>query len=154
MAVLLISITKKITKLKNYFLGLETSICINKTIKKHLFPIKLNASSLIETLVASVIIIVIFAIASLSINNIFSNTVKSNTDGVQNQMNTIEYLFLNNQLTIPYRENYKNWKIQLTKTTQNNNTYFLLEAKQINTSAQNEKPTKYISKIVRYEVSN
>lgn len=91
--------------------------------------IKLKASTLIESLVASVIIIVVFTIASLTLSNVFNSTIKNNTDRVQNRMNTLEYLFLNAKIALPYREDFEDWEIQLVKLKQNNSLYFVLEAK-------------------------
>jgi len=88
---------------------------------------KVNAATLIESIVASVIIIIIFTIASLTLNNVFESTVKNNTSRVQHRMNELSYLYLNQKITYPYREDFENWSIQLTKKTTNQQPYMLLE---------------------------
>ena len=93
--------------------------------------IKLKASTLIESLVASVIIVIIFTIASLTLNNVFRGSVNSNQDRIQNRLNTLAYQFANDKVQYPYQENFEKWKIQLIKSKQHNGIYFVLEAKQV-----------------------
>jgi len=107
--------------------------------------IKTKASTLIESLVASVIIIVVFTIASLTLNNVFQSTIKNNLDRVQNRMNTLEYLYLNDKISHPYQENFEDWNIQFLKP-QAGNSFLTLDAVQLKTK-------KSISKKLTYVVS-
>jgi len=122
-------------------------------ILKTFFFNKIKSSTLIETLVASVIIIVIFTIASLTLNNVFSTTIKSNTDRVQNRMNALEYLFLNEKIKYPYQEDFENWEIQLVKSKQNKDSFFVLEAKQLNLASIKQETKKSISRKLTYVIS-
>ena len=115
--------------------------------------IKLKASTLIESLVASVIIIVVFSIASLTLSNVFQSSIKNNTDRVQNRMNTLEYLYLHNKIVYPYREDFEDWNIQLKNIQENNVAYILLEATQLNPDTGNAKIKKNISRKLTYDVS-
>ena len=99
---------------------------------------KIKASTLMETLVATVLIVVVFMMSSLIMNNLFTNTIKNNTRSINNHLNELEYLFINNELKVPYLESYKNWEITI-KESGNNTHLILLEA-------INEKTNKTIIK--------
>lgn len=122
-------------------------------ILKTVFLNKIKSSTLIETLVASVIIIVVFTIASLTLNNVFSTTIKSNIDRVQNRMNTLEYLFLNEKIKYPYQEDFENWEIQLVKSKHNKGLFFILEAKKLNSTSSKQETKKNISRRLTYAIS-
>jgi len=94
--------------------------------------IRLKASTLVETLVASVIIIVIFTIASLTLNNIFSSNIKGNLNNVENHLNKLEYLYHNNKIKYPYQEDFEDWDIQLVSSKESEVSYILFKATQLN----------------------
>ena len=52
---------------------------------------KTKASSLVEVIVATVIIVIIFAIVTLTLNNIIKNTYRAKTDDINNHLNKIVY---------------------------------------------------------------
>jgi len=65
---------------------------------------KIQAATLMETLVATAIILAVFIISSLVLNNTF-RTVVGNTDfSTQNKLNFLQYLQENDQLKLPYYE--------------------------------------------------
>ena len=67
---------------------------------------KMKASTLVETITASVIIIIVFAIASLTLNNVFSSTINNDTNQIENHLYKLEYQYVNNKLLIQYNEVY------------------------------------------------
>lgn len=72
---------------------------------------KLKASSLIETLTASVIIVIVFMVASLSFNNVFLNTIRSNSVALNSRLDEIKYLAENENLALPFYEEEQYWII-------------------------------------------
>ena len=92
---------------------------------------KLKGSTLMETLVASVLIVVIFMIASLILNNTFLNNIKNNTNKVDSRINELHYLELNDQLTLPYHETFDYWTISIDQFQENHIS--ILEIEAINT---------------------
>ena len=74
---------------------------------------RLKAATLIESLVASVIIITIFTIASLTLNNVFKGSIEGNTSDIENRMNELEYLVIHDKIAVPYAEDYKKYQITI-----------------------------------------
>ncbi len=89
---------------------------------------KLRASSLVETLVATVIIVLMFAVASLTLNNVFKNSIQNNTDSIDNQLNYLVYQYKNEQINIPFTDEYEDWEITIQKETKKSEKYILFEA--------------------------
>lgn len=63
---------------------------------------KVKASSILENLVASIIVLVVFSIAGTSVNQIFESNVNQRDFKFDNRVKEIEYLIINNQLQTPY----------------------------------------------------
>lgn len=64
-----------------------------------------------ETMVASVIIIIVFLIASLSVNNIFRGTINSDDTLLQNRINELTYFINHEKIKIPFYEETNLWDI-------------------------------------------
>lgn len=74
---------------------------------------KVKASTLMETLVATVLIIVVFMIASMTLNNLFASSIKNDTRGIDAHLNELQYLYLNEKLTLPYHDDFSSWRISI-----------------------------------------
>ncbi|MCF6347005.1 MAG: hypothetical protein L3J20_01735 [Flavobacteriaceae bacterium] len=98
---------------------------------------KLKASTLIEVLVASVLIIIVFTIASLTLNNVFKSTIKSNTHSIDTHINKLMYLYQHDIIGVKYQEDFKDWHISFLQQTENNILYVIVEA--VQTSLPNDK---------------
>jgi hypothetical protein len=80
---------------------------------------KIKSATLVESLVATVLIVIIFVVSSLIINNLLLNGFNNNTTEVENRLYELEYECQNNKLILPYQEHFKNWKIIIEKKTNN-----------------------------------
>lgn len=100
---------------------------------------KLKASTIVETLIASIIIIIVFSIASLTLNNVFKTTIKKDTTLVQFRLNKLSYLLQNNKLHVPYFEEYKGWNISIKSSNNDHKERVIILAK---------KDSKQIDKIL------
>jgi len=89
---------------------------------------RVKGSTLMETLVATVLIIVIFLISSMIMNNLFSNAIKSNTRAIDTHISELKYLQINDKLELPYQADYKNWSIEIFNTKINEETTVTIEA--------------------------
>lgn len=74
---------------------------------------KIRSATLIESLVATVLIVVVFIVASLIINNLLFNTFSRNTHAVENRMRELAYQADNKLIALPYKEEFGNWDISL-----------------------------------------
>mgnify|MGYP006205788141 CR=1 FL=1 len=76
---------------------------------------KVKSATLIETLIATVLIVIVFLLSAMIINSIFFNTFHQKKDIVVNRLDELEYNCINNSIRLPYQEEYENWTIQIDK---------------------------------------
>lgn len=69
-----------------------------------------------ETLVATVLIVVVFMIASMILNNLFGSGIRNNTQEVRYEMTRLQYLYENEKLALPYHAEEGNWNIEVNQT--------------------------------------
>ena len=74
---------------------------------------KIKSATLMETLVATVIIVLVFMISSFLLNSLFNATVKNDTDAVQTHLSELIYLSQNDKLKIPYNDEFETWYISI-----------------------------------------
>ncbi|WP_452596844.1 hypothetical protein [Pontimicrobium sp. MEBiC01747] len=95
---------------------------------------KIKGSTLMETLVATVLIIIIFMVASTILNNIFSNSIKSDTNAIDMHLTELRYLEINNKIDLPYKESLGDWDIIIDSFRENITTIIEFEANNIKTN--------------------
>jgi len=66
-----------------------------------------------ETMVATVLIVIIFMVASLLMNSLMAAKVKGNTQPVREKLQELEYLYTHGQLQLPYSEDWEDWEIRI-----------------------------------------
>lgn len=74
---------------------------------------KIKAATLVETLVASVIIVIVFLIASMSLNNVFKGMVTSDGSALENRIEELRYFVANDALKLPFYEEMDRWDISI-----------------------------------------
>ncbi|MEN1784412.1 MAG: hypothetical protein AAGF77_04655 [Bacteroidota bacterium] len=79
---------------------------------------KVKASTLMETMVATVLIVVIFSVASLIMNSLTVAQSNANTNPVAQHLSKLRYAYKNQQITIPYVEDWKDWEISVSKVAE------------------------------------
>jgi predicted PurR-regulated permease PerM len=89
---------------------------------------KIKGSTLMETLVATVLIVVIFMAASMILNTIFSNSIKNNTRDIDTYLNELQYLEENNKLQLPHQEEFGKWHISIVEYKENYKSVIEFEA--------------------------
>jgi hypothetical protein len=100
---------------------------------------KVKSATLVEVIVASVLIVIIFMIASLILNNLVLNTFSKNMHPIENRLNELEYEIQNDLIKLPYQENFKGWDVAIkTEKTDSKVELIIL--------ASNEKNTKEIKR--------
>lgn len=81
---------------------------------------KIRSATLVETMVASVIIVIVFLIASLSLNNIFRGTINSDDAALRNRINELTYFVRNEKIKIPFYEDTFLWDIAIENQKEEN----------------------------------
>ncbi len=92
---------------------------------------KIGASTLLETIVATVLILVIFAVSSLVINTAFRNNLSGDTTAIENRLNELEYRWLNNTMELPYEEDFQYWEITIDRLSKNDDKILWLRAERM-----------------------
>lgn len=96
---------------------------------------KIQASTLMETLVSTVLIVIIFMISSMLLNNMFANSVRYNTHFMSEHLHELQYRYQNNELQPPYQEELAVWEIQVFEEHREGMMMVVFEA----TNTQNKK---------------
>ncbi len=73
---------------------------------------KVRGSTLMETMVATVLIMIIFLMASMILNNSFQSFVNGNTEVFENHLRKVEYELLHKENLEPKNETFNNWEIE------------------------------------------
>lgn len=81
-----------------------------------------------ETLVATVLLIVIFMVSSLTVNHLFGSTATYDTRSAATYLHELEYRYRNGMLPLPYAEAYHDWNINIYSHIQHNTVCVTLEA--------------------------
>jgi len=68
-----------------------------------------------ETLVATVLTVVIFMISSMLLNNIFSNSMRGKSHYITERLHRLKYQYQNKSLKIPYYEDSGDWEFSVVK---------------------------------------
>ncbi|WP_146743691.1 hypothetical protein [Aequorivita sp. CIP111184] len=89
---------------------------------------KIRSATLVETMVASVIIVIVFLIASLSLNNIFRGTINSDDATLRNRINELTYFVSNEKVKVPFYEDTPLWDIAI-ETQEGENVMEVLNKK-------------------------
>ncbi len=104
---------------------------------------KIKASTLMETMVATVLIVLIFMIASMLMNSIFSSNLQGNTLQLNAHLNQLEYEQKQGLIAIPYEEEWDAWVIEVYSENVANTTYLVLESTHKDSKQQQKKYTSF-----------
>ena len=74
---------------------------------------KLPASTLMETMVSTVLLVVIFMVSSMILNNLFQNQLDVQKEQVQHRLEVLAYQYRHNELANTYTEELGDWQIRL-----------------------------------------
>lgn len=66
-----------------------------------------------ETLVATVLIVIIFMLSSMILNNLFYNSICNNTAKIESYYHEFYYFYSHNKIKVPYYTHYKGWSISI-----------------------------------------
>lgn len=92
---------------------------------------KVKASSITETIVATTIIIIVFTVVTLSLNNVLRNSVENDTSLIQQKMHELVYSNQHKKIALPITIKEKNWELSLFKEQRKDISYIVIEAEHI-----------------------
>ncbi|WP_146126686.1 hypothetical protein [Nonlabens agnitus] len=92
-----------------------------------------------ETMVATVLIVVIFILASLILNNLFSNSIKRDTVLVDARLTELEYSYLHKKINLPYSETLDDWNIEIISREENELKVVLFQGSNVDTGQSTTK---------------
>ncbi len=88
-----------------------------------------------ETLVATVLIVVVFMISSMTLNNLLVSNIRQNTELAEERLNALEYQYKNNGIKLPYYEDFESWEITILEEKQGGSPLVIMEAENPKTKA-------------------
>lgn len=103
---------------------------------------KITASTLMETLVATIIILVVFVAASLVLNNTFKTIVANDRFNLDNRIRFIEYKYQHNEIALPYLEDFERFEIYISKEYEEAVGYIMIEI-----TEKESRQTTFIQKV-------
>ena len=89
---------------------------------------KVSASSLVETIVATVIIMIVFGIAMSSMLGVVKRTTENSTHKIDSQLQKLSYQYQNNVLKVPNTVEMPQWAIQIKKQQEGKLTFIVFKA--------------------------
>ena len=95
---------------------------------------KIRSATLMEALVATVLIVVVFMIAGMVLNNLLYNAYHTRSHAPKMRLHELVYLARHHKISLPYSEDYQQWEIHLLKEkeTSNNDKGNLLQGTALN----------------------
>jgi len=97
---------------------------------------KIAASTLMETLVATSIILIVFVVASLILMNTFTSVADRDTFSIENRLDKLQYLVKHEKVTLPYSETFGIYEVSIETTKEEALEYIIYTAKK----QEKEKP--------------
>lgn len=81
-----------------------------------------------ETLVATVLIVIVFMVSSMILNSLMLSRAKKNTELAEERIHALEYQYYNGGIELPYYEDFESWEITVTKQQMDNKSMVAIEA--------------------------
>ncbi len=81
-----------------------------------------------ETLVATVLIVIIFMMSSMLLNSMFAMSMKQHTTVIGTRLHQLQYEYRHGALTIPYYESMDGWEISIAPEGLNKTGVLLFRA--------------------------
>ncbi len=70
-----------------------------------------------ETLVATVLIVVVFMMASMTLNTLFVTSMEQNDGPIRQELLFLQYRYAHGKLSLPHFEEHEHWEIKVEQQT-------------------------------------
>ncbi|MCK0160127.1 hypothetical protein [Allomuricauda sp. F6463D] len=97
---------------------------------------KIKASTLMETLVATVLIVVVFMMASMTLNALFATSIQNNDGPARQELLFLQYRYGYGKLSLPYYDKLDAWDIKVEERVWQGTEQVIFSA--VNTSNDRE----------------
>ncbi len=100
------------------------------SVKKNTYlkDLKLKGSSLVETLLATVIILIVFGIAMTTVMNVLERTIKTDTSKIDSELNKMTYQYHHGFIKVPSEEKIGLWNVEISRELKANVAYVIFKA--------------------------
>ncbi|MBW8201962.1 hypothetical protein K1F36_19225 [Muricauda sp. W52] len=78
---------------------------------------KIKGSTLMETLVATVLIVVVFMMASMTLNTLFVTSMEQNDGPIKQELLFLQYRYAHRKLSLPHYDEQEHWEIKVEQQT-------------------------------------
>lgn len=89
-----------------------------------------------ETLVATVLIVVVFMMASMTLNALFATTIKTNDDGIRQELLFLQYQYGHGKISLPHYAKLDGWDISVEQRNWQGTQQLLFMAKNESTGRE------------------
>ncbi|MBC6999636.1 hypothetical protein [Cytophaga sp. FL35] len=103
---------------------------------------KIKGSTLMETLVATILIVIIFMVSSLLMNNLLFTSINSRNDGIKENLRVLKYQFSHGEIELPFYEKRGLWEVSVEKRMENGISVIYLKA------TNNDRNKSFIDKLI------
>jgi len=93
--------------------------------------LKIKASSITETIVATTIIIIVFVIVTFSLSNVLQNRVENDTSLIESKINELVYQNRFEKIKTPTSFNEGKWTVNVFREKENDVNFIIFEALKI-----------------------
>ena len=80
-----------------------------------------------ETMVATVLIVIIFMMTSMVLNSLFSNSLQRNNN-IAERLYQLQYQYKHKIFIVPYSEDFEGWEISVSQEVNNGVEHMLFKA--------------------------
>ncbi len=96
-----------------------------------------------ETLVGTVLIVILFVLSSSILNSMFANSIRFNQQDVVEQLHELQYQYQHNKITLPYKDDFDSWEIEVYQGQRGGKPAIVF-------TAQDSRSGKEVTKTIKY----
>lgn len=84
-----------------------------------------------ETLVATVLIVIIFMMCSMLLNSMFFNSMQGRYPLIKERMQQLKYEYSHDAYPLPYYEDYHDWEFTVSRLEEGGNRFVVFKAENL-----------------------
>ncbi|NAS12913.1 hypothetical protein [Poritiphilus flavus] len=104
---------------------------------------RIKASTLMETLVGTALIVLLFALSSTILNSMFANSIRFNRQDIVEHLHELQYQYQHAQITLPYKSDFESWEMHVYQEQRGGMPVIVFTAKDSNSGKEVIKTMSY-----------